>query len=485
MNYAILDCYTDEPSGLGVPPYLGTYPRYIYGYLKSNGITPKYITIDDLRLSVFYNDKIEEVSVKDKTNIRIHNLTKNNAPEVLSRAHILIIVLGVHAPGKYLTAIPGTMNEITRFLSDFSCKKILTGPGVFGTQLEGGKFSENTDIKGFVSRHFNFSYDEISKYSVLGAEILNQIPDKRIIEIETARGCNIGTCSFCTEPLKSGFHTRKTEAIVKEVKKFYDLGARYFRLGKQSDFYAIENPVLLLKSIRNKCPKIDVLHIDNVNPISVVKDKERNITKSIVKYCSPGNIAALGIESFDPEVIRLNTLNCSRDIAMKAIRIINEYGSERGKNGMPKFLPGINLLFGLMGESRQTHRHNFQRLIEILESGLILRRINIRQVSLLPGTRISEEAGNKYLRKNKKYYWKWRNEIRQKIDYPMLKRLVPSGTILKNVYSEIYDGKTTFARQFGTYPLIVGIKKRIPLKRFYDVEIKEHMLRSVVGEVRE
>jgi radical SAM superfamily enzyme with C-terminal helix-hairpin-helix motif len=65
----------------------------------------------------------------------------------------------------------------------------------------------------------------------------------------------------------------------------------------------------------------------------------------------------------------------------------------------------------------------------------------------------------------------------------MLKRILPVNTVLKNVYAETYDGKTTFGRQIGTYPLIIGIRKRIPLKRFYDIKIKEHMLRSVVGEV--
>ena len=47
MTYTILDCYTDEPAGLGVPPYLGTYPRYIAGYLNED---VHYLTIDDLRL---------------------------------------------------------------------------------------------------------------------------------------------------------------------------------------------------------------------------------------------------------------------------------------------------------------------------------------------------------------------------------------------------------------------------------------------------
>ena len=65
----------------------------------------------------------------------------------------------------------------------------------------------------------------------------------------------------------------------------------------------------------------------------------------------------------------------------------------------------------------------------------------------------------------------------------MLKNLVPKDTILREVRSEIYDGKTTFARQLGSYPLIIGIKERIPLKKFYNIRVTNHMLRSIVGEV--
>ena len=176
-------------------------------------------------------------------------------------------------------------------------------------------------------------------------------------------------------------------------------------------------------------------------------------------------------------------LNCHPNIAMKAIEILNKYGSERGNNGMPKYLPGINLIYGLGHETKKTHEHNINALKQIYDKGWLLRRINIRQVAILPNTMLEKKFGRKYLRKNKKYYWKWRNEIRQKIDFPMLKRLVPKDTILKNIYTEIYDGKTTFSRQIGTYPLIVGIKERLPLKKFVDLKITSHMLRSVTGEV--
>ncbi len=47
MTRAILDCYTDEPAGLGVPPFIGVWPRYAAGLYEQE---PTYLTIDDLRL---------------------------------------------------------------------------------------------------------------------------------------------------------------------------------------------------------------------------------------------------------------------------------------------------------------------------------------------------------------------------------------------------------------------------------------------------
>ena len=64
MVYTILDCYTDEPAGLGVPPYLGTYPRYIAGYLNED---VNYITIDDLRLFIKNNSKILKLDLSKKS----------------------------------------------------------------------------------------------------------------------------------------------------------------------------------------------------------------------------------------------------------------------------------------------------------------------------------------------------------------------------------------------------------------------------------
>src|SRR3989338_9669370 len=166
MKYTILDCYTDEPAGLGVPPYLGTYPRYIAGYLDCDAA---YLTVDDLRLFMKNNSIIKNTKPSQKTNITTYNLTTNykNIQKILSETETLIVVLGVHVPGKYLSAVPGTLHEIIPLIQGLKCEKILTGPAVFGTQLFGGRFFEKADLSAFDKvdySMFNFLYSDVKNH---------------------------------------------------------------------------------------------------------------------------------------------------------------------------------------------------------------------------------------------------------------------------------------------------------------------------------
>ncbi|NQV08985.1 radical SAM protein [Candidatus Woesearchaeota archaeon] len=486
MAYTILDCYTDEPSGLGVPPSLGTYPRYIYGALRKE--RPYYLTIDDLRNLRKFGTKGINKENEIKTNTRIYNLTRSaeEVSRVLDKTTQLIVVSGINTPGKYLSAVPGTLSEITELIRNTNCRKILTGPAaLIGSRLEGGKKPEYFDKTVYDEIEFNYlginDYDKITP----SAEIVEQIPYPIIAELETGKGCDIGKCSFCTEPLKSCVAFREPKDVVAEIKELGKQGVEHFRFGKQTCFYSYKNGDVkeiekLLKTAAALKPK--TLHIDNVNPNKVITGNGEKITKLVVKYCTPGNVAAFGVESFDIEVVKRNKLNTSPNVAYKAIQLINKYGAERGANGMPKLLPGVNLIFGLMNETKQTGVENFNWLKKIYDDGLMLRRINIRQVVPFEGTVLYEEAGTKFIKKNKKRYWSWRKNIRREIDYPMLQRLVPKDTIMKDVRMEIYDGNNTFGRQFGTYPLVVGIKKRLELGKYYDIKVVGHMLRSVIGE---
>jgi radical SAM superfamily enzyme with C-terminal helix-hairpin-helix motif len=136
-------------------------------------------------------------------------------------------------------------------------------------------------------------------------------------------------------------------------------------------------------------------------------------------------------------------------------------------------LPGINFISGLEGETKETFEHNFQFLEKVLDSGLLLRRINIRQVL--------EVRGKFPVRKHYREFRRFKEKVREEIDGPMLERLVPKKTVLKDVYMELGKGKTTFGRQIGSYPLLVGIPYETELNKFLDVIIVDHGRRSITG----
>ncbi|MBS3768186.1 MAG: radical SAM protein, partial [Candidatus Cloacimonetes bacterium] len=235
----------------------------------------------------------------------------------------------------------------------------------------------------------------------------------------------------------------------------------------------------LLSGITALNPQL--FHIDNANPIMINAER----TRLFIRYLTPGSTAAIGVESFDDKVIKANNLNSNFEQVFTAIETLNKFGSDKGKNGCYKLLPGINILLGLKGETKKTLEINFERLNQIMEAGLLFRRINIRKVVPFPGTELARTTGNSVLQKNKNLYKSWISKVRHKIDLVMLKKLYPAGSVLKNLYSEIHDGNTTFLRQLGSYPIVLGVKRRLPLNRKYDVKVIGHNPRSLVGEVVE
>jgi len=484
-NRTILDCYTDEPAGLGVPPFLGVWPRYIAGQYRD---IPKYLTIDDLRLAAAQAKKVNLDPPTRKTRIDLINHTRRveEICQVLQHTDQLVIILGVQTPGKYLSARPGTMKELRKLLGPYKFRKILAGPVVTGgTGLRGGGRAETPQANEFDEiRVLSYDdYQQLQPRALKGASILEQIPDRRIIEIETGRGCprTIG-CSFCTEPVKNPLQWRPAENIIEEVKAFKNSGANAFRLGKQSCIFSYRNGDLrqiekMLQGLNELGPQ--VLHIDNANPDMVTEER----TRLFVKYLTPGSTAAIGAESFDPKVRSLNNLNSEPETIIKALSIINGIGGGRGDNGCPALLPGINILLGLDGETRETLDKNFAFLMRILDEGLMIRRINIRQVVPFPGTRIYEEVGNRFIRKNHRLYASWIEKVRHEIDLPMLRRIFPAGTMLKKLYAETHQGNVTFLRQLGSYPIVVGVRERLPLGKCFNVRVLEHMPRSLLGEI--
>ncbi len=360
MRAIIVDGYIDEPGCLGVPPYLATYPRYIHGVLTSSNIFDAidYITVDQLRIDV----NIDKITHLD------HELA--------------LFVSGVSVPGNYIGGKPISFRELQRFSKLFpKANRILCGPAArFGIGQEGGKPSIPStrllddfeliitgdaevvldrmlnDEKGFSFENIAYAREyasiercseslaSVDQWAIKGAALIRQHPNfswglgkheggNLICEIETFRGCprfRSGGCSFCVEPTKGATVHRSIDGITSEVEALYEQGARNFRLGNQTDFYAYqhgqyENPryprpnpgaiETLLRNIREACPGLKTLHIDNVNALNfaLYPQEAREITRSIVRHCTAGNVAAIGVESVDPVVIQKNNLKASKE----------------------------------------------------------------------------------------------------------------------------------------------------------------------------
>jgi len=269
----------------------------------------------------------------------------------------------------------------------------------------------------------------------------------------------------------------------------YHNGARYFRIGRQPDLFmyrakngipdprAIEE---LYTGIRNAAPQLKVLHMDNANPatLAAFPEESRRIAKTIIKYHTSGDVAALGMESADPQVIRANNLKATPDEVFEAIKLLNEEGAARGKSGLPELLPGINFVHGLKGETERTFRLNFEFMKKVLDSDLLVRRVNIRQVMTFAGTPMYGHEG--LAAKHKDLFLRYKEKMRDEIDQPMLRRLAPVGSVLRDVRAEMYD-KITYGRQLATYPLLVGVHAKLELNRFYDIMVTGHGRRSITG----
>jgi radical SAM superfamily enzyme with C-terminal helix-hairpin-helix motif len=218
-----------------------------------------------------------------------------------------------------------------------------------------------------------------------------------------------------------------------------------------------------------------VLHVDNANPAVIAEHQEEAelITQLLVDHCTGGNVVALGLESADPAVREANDLNATPDQCLEAIRVINMWGDVPSETGLPALLPGVNFLAGLPGESPETFRLNMAFLRTVLDRGLLLRRINIRQVApVRQGLEVKDHP---------REFRAFKLTVRGEVDHPLLERMLPFGAPLANVWTELHDGNTTFGRQIGSYPLLVGVPTRLDLGTFVDVRVVGYGMRSVTA----
>jgi len=485
----ILDGYVDEPACLGVPPYISPYIRTVAGALLEHRFTVRYLTIDQLRKDPFQTAE-------------------------LNKASLLIMIAGVTVPGKYLGGTPATLTEIQQIGQMLrGPKKLIGGPIGFGYATEGGQPAIRQVISGFDALLAGepaialdnylagnepagvLDYTRTDPWSIAGSSVIRQHPDYPFVmcELETARGCSHGAtggCSFCTEPFYGMPRYRGIVGIAAEVAALHAHGARHFRVGRQPDILAYgagpgEFPApepakieALFSAICTAAPEMKTLHIDNTNPATIARheDKAREALRAIIRHHTSGDVAAFGMETADPAVIAANNLKAQPDEVFRAIEVVNEEGGKRRDN-VPELLPGLNFVCGLAGETEKTYELNEQFLNHILEASLSVRRVNIRQVMPFEGTpAFTDNTLGKYDRRFRQF----KEYVRNKIDLPMLRRVFPIGTVLRNVRVEV-SGELSFGRQMGSYPILVGIPLRLPERAVTDVVVVDWGMRSITA----
>ncbi len=478
MKIVILDGYVDEPSNLGVPPFISPYPRYLAGAITDAGHEYKYLTIDRVR---------EGARLK---------------------GDIFVVISGPIVPGKYIRGMPASEKELLSLASSFKGTKVLGGPLSRFRKYDVGTakaydYVARRDLDAciydlLVNGKFDDrdrSMDEWGRWAVQGAKVVTHHPDfpePLIVELDLSKGCVrylTGGCSFCIEPMYGAPKFRQVETIVDEVKELASYGVVNFRLGGTADIFSYmadgigrtptpkPNVAILkelLTGIRNAAPGLKVFHTDNADPaiIAAHPDEATATLKELIKNTTPGNILSLGMETADPAVVDANNLNATAEMSLEAVRLINTVGRERGENGLPYLLPGLNFVLGLDGETTRTFELNLKFLKNVLDEGLLVRRVNIRQVS---------SVRREFDMRNRRMFRSFKNSVRIKFDHEMLERVVPTGTVMRSVYTEIKEGKTTFGRQVGTYPLLIGIPYTIVLGSFINVKVTGHGQRSVTA----
>ena len=507
LAVTIVDGYVDEPAHFGVPPYVSTYPRYTAGALVDAGVPRHqitYHTIDALR-----DERRHWRDVDD--------------------ADLVVYVGGMTVPGKYVGGTPAEPDEVREIAWTASGTTLLGGPVRFGVGEAnvGATETERDDLdydfvakgdveaaahdlvasglEGFGDRMRDV--DEVTRWARDGAFVLEHHPNHPeylICELETSRGCAY-RCSFCTEPLYGDPTFRPPESVIAEVEALHDHGVSHVRIGRQADILAYggdgeaPNPdalEALYAGIRSVAPDLETLHLDNMNPVTIARwpERSRAALETIAEYNTPGDTAAFGLESADPVVQAENDLAVTTEECLEAVRMVNEVagwrpGGDReaapttgddAARRLPKLLPGINLFHGLKGEREETYEHNLAFLERVMEEGLLLRRINIRQVMAFDGTAMSE-TGASIAHDHQRAFKRYKRRVREEIDRPMLERVAPPGTVLPDVHLEYHRDGRTFGRQLGTYPLLVCVPGERTLGATLDVAVVDYGFRSVTA----
>ena len=248
---AIVDCYTVEPSGLGVPPYLSPYARTAFTALKRAypGADVRYLTIDDVRWCGNGGQPYAPAPLSDQLTYSA-TVNRDDVQKILAEAEVLVVIAGDAVPSVHLQARNGSPDEIIQMLGLSRGRRVLLGP--LATQVLADR---HVLACGFdaVHTHTVTSGDLLAgsrsaaPYERLAvdrggyAELIGQLRWQPVAEIELYRGCTRRRfCSFCNEPVKSPLVMfRDPSDVLAEIGELYAAGCEISGLASRRASFRI------------------------------------------------------------------------------------------------------------------------------------------------------------------------------------------------------------------------------------------------------
>ena len=186
----------------------------------------------------------------------------------------------------------------------------------------------------------------------------------------SGRGCD-HRCTFCYR-LDAGFRPRSNEGIIEEMKMLKrDFGITYIYFSDE----------ILLSSAERAISFSEALLRNNIQMKWMCCGRLNHATPEVMQIMKRAGCVFVhfGIECFDDEILRNMRKGLTTDIIVKGVEASLAAG----------VTPGINVMFGIPGENRDTLRKTTEFVLKY-DKGAQVR--NIKPVTPFPGTELYAEA---------------------------------------------------------------------------------------------
>lgn len=208
---------------------------------------------------------------------------------------------------------------------------------------------------------------------------------RRFNAIELTRGC-VYACSFCQTPFlfQARFRHRSVANVVHWVERMRELGCNYVRFlsptafsygarGHEVDLGALES---LLAGVRGALGSAGRLYFGTF-PSEVRPEHVTPEALALVRRFASNTQISIGAQSGSEHVLSAAHRGHGVEDVRRAVRIAREAG----------FVPNVDFLFGLPGETEQDAQQSLRFARELVELGA---RIHAHSFLPLPGTPLAE-----------------------------------------------------------------------------------------------